>query len=93
MGEDGVTQNGLGQSFKHRDLDGRNDFPCLHSESGEPENAITLGIDEGFQKASSLGQRAGAQDRDLGNFRQPISHPALLGFGFTQTDPGQTRDR
>ena len=59
MGEDGITQYGIRQSCEHRDLDGCDDLPCLRSESGEAKNAITLGIDEGLQKASSLGQRAG----------------------------------
>src|ERR1700730_13947137 len=59
MGEDGITQYGIRQTCEHGDLDGCDDFPCLHSESGEAKNVITLGIDEGLQKASSLGQRAG----------------------------------
>ena len=34
--------------------------PALYSKGGKAKNAVTLGIDEGFQKASSLGQRARA---------------------------------
>jgi hypothetical protein len=54
MCEDSLTQRGIGQSCKHRDLDDRDDFSRLRSESSEPKNAITLGIDESFQKTSSL---------------------------------------
>ena len=54
MCEDSVTQRGIGQSCEHRDLDDCDDFSRLRSESSEPKNAITLGIDERFQKASSL---------------------------------------
>jgi hypothetical protein len=43
--EDSVTQHGIGQSCKHRDLDDCDDFSCFRSESSEPKNAITLGID------------------------------------------------
>ena len=55
MGEDGVTQGRIGKTGKHRDLDGCDNFAGLYTEGGEAENATALGIDKGFQKASSLG--------------------------------------
>jgi hypothetical protein len=59
MGEYDITQYGIGQLRKHRDLNGCNDFSRLHPESGEAKNAIAFRIDKGFEKASCLRERTG----------------------------------
>jgi hypothetical protein len=51
--ENGVAQCGGGKAGEHGDLDGGDDFPGVHSKSGEAEDAIGLGINESVRVRST----------------------------------------
>ena len=52
MGQDGVSQRGVGEPCHHRDLDGRHNLPGANTERGEAKDPVAVGLDQGLQKSS-----------------------------------------
>jgi hypothetical protein len=53
VSQDGIAQSRIGKSCDRRDLDGSHDFSGPHAENGESKEAITSGVDEGFDFAAA----------------------------------------
>ena len=44
MGQDGVSQRGVGEPCHHRDLDGRHNLPGANTERGEAKARVAVGL-------------------------------------------------
>src|SRR5207247_7139233 len=93
MSKNGVTQCGIRESRQHRDLDCRHGVSCSNSKGCKAEDAVALGINEGFHEAARLGKCLSTEYCNHRSLRQSVSDAALLRFRLTQADAGKLRVR
>ena len=89
MRKDGIPQERVGQTSKHRRLNGRHQFACLRPKCRQSQDAIAVGRNQQLDKPTELGKRSHTQYRSHREFYQPIFNPASLGFRFTQSGPDE----
>jgi hypothetical protein len=54
MGKDPFVQRGVRYVADHRRLDSDHELACLHPESGEAENLVTVRGEEHFHESARL---------------------------------------
>src|SRR5207249_12139034 len=65
----------------------------LQVKGCKAEDAVALGINEGFHEAARLGKCLSAEDCNHRSLRQSVGNAALLRFRLAQTDAGKLRVR
>src|SRR5207249_11878876 len=65
----------------------------LQVKGCKAEDAVALGINEGFHEAARLGKCLSAEDCNHRSLRQSVGDAALLRFRLAQTDAGKLRVR
>jgi hypothetical protein len=63
--------------------------PAPGANSGETEDAVAVGGDQGLVESTTLGEGPGAEDVGCGDFREPVGDPAPPRLRLAQADPRQ----